>query len=159
MHQPIRDNLEEFLKGSAHKLPGEFYAHLAACEGCAAELRRHEAQAALLRSLQVDGEVEPRPGFYARVVERIERQRTPSIWSILLEPALGRRIAVASAALAVLLGTYLVTTDTAEPEFAATQDVVFTAAPPDSQVSAEQDTIRVQRQRDAVLVNLASYHE
>jgi len=34
MHEPIRENLEEFLKGSARQMPQEFQAHLEACEGC-----------------------------------------------------------------------------------------------------------------------------
>ena len=53
MHQPIRDNLEEYLKGSTRQVPQEFHAHLGACEECASELRLFEAQAEMLRSLRV----------------------------------------------------------------------------------------------------------
>lgn len=160
MHQPIRDNLEEHLKASGRTIPQEFHEHLAACKECAGELRQHEAQARMLRSLQAEREMEPRPGFYARVMERIEQQRPQSIWSILLEPRFGRRIAVASAVMAVLLGTYLVTTEPSAPDLASSQqDTVLTVVPADSPLTVEGNTLRLQRQRDAVLVNLASYHE
>jgi hypothetical protein len=62
---------------------------------------------------------------------------------------------MASAVLVVLMGTYFVTTERSEPEVAST-DVVFTGAP--SPV-ADQNSLHQQRQRDAVLVNLAAYHE
>lgn len=156
MHEPIRDNLEEFLKGQ--QIPPEFHAHLAACEDCATQLQLLESQSKMLRSLRADQEVEPRPGFYARVMERIEAQRPASIWSILLEPRFGRRIAVASAVLALLLGTYLVSTEPGGSEFASTQQLNYTVEAPQAQVPAA-DALQQQRQRDAVLVNLASYHE
>src|SRR5439155_13666164 len=58
-------------------------------------------------------EVEPRPGFYARVMERIEAQGA-SIWDLFFESAFGKRIAVASLALALLLGIFLVTQERSE---------------------------------------------
>src|SRR5712692_7909030 len=112
MHQPIRDNLEEYLRGFAGRtIPQEFSAHLAACPACANELRLVEKQAGMLRTFQVSGDAEPRPGFYARVMDRIEQQGPGSIWSVFLQPAFGMRLAVASATLVLLLGTYLVTTE------------------------------------------------
>ncbi|MBZ2184457.1 MAG: hypothetical protein K7J46_07060 [Bryobacter sp.] len=48
-------------------------------------------------------DIEPAPGFYARVMARIESQALPpSIWNFFLEP-LGMRLVYASLALAVLL--------------------------------------------------------
>src|SRR5579864_2186175 len=128
MHQTIRDNLEEYLKGSARRVPQEFQAHLQACEDCASELRLVETQAKMLRSLQADGDAEPRAGFYARVMDRIEQEGRSSIWSVLLRPTFGRRLAMASAVLVVLLGTYLVTTESSEPMVASSPDVVWTGA-------------------------------
>ncbi len=158
MHQPIRDNLEEYLKGSTRRIPQEFHAHVQECEDCASELRLIETQAKMLRSLQVDGDVEPRAGFYARVMDRIELEGRSSIWSVLLQPNFGRRLAMASAVLVVLLGTYLVTTENGEPEVVSTSDVALTSTP-SSPKAADQDSLQQQRQRDAVLVNLAAYHE
>lgn len=155
MHQPIRDNLEEYLKGSTRKVPQEFDRHLAMCEECAIELRLYQGQAEMMRLLQPDGDLDPRAGFYARVMDKIEQEGRSSIWSALLQPNFGRRLAMASAVLVVLMGAYFVTTERSEPDVAST-DVVFTGAP--SQV-ADLDSLQQQQQRDAVLVNLAAYHE
>jgi len=155
MHQTIRDNLEEFLKGN--KVPQELQAHLDACGECASELSLFQSQAAMLRSLQ-SGEMEPRAGFYARVLDRIEQEGRSSIWAALLEPSFGRRIAMASAVLVVLLGTYFVTTESSEPMNPSTAESAMTSSLP-AQVSLDQDGLQQQRQRDAVLVNLAAYHE
>jgi len=166
MHDLIRDNLEEYLRGSAKSVPQEFQAHLEACEDCARELRLHETQAEMLRTLRSTSEVEPRAGFYARVMERIEAQDRSSIWSVLLEPAFGRRLAVACAMLVVLLGTYFVATELSEPMVAVAPTIA--SAPPASaairdvsvpQITVREDSAQQQRQRDAVLVNLASFHE
>ena len=162
MHQPIRDNLEEYLKGAGPRMPQEFNAHLASCHDCAAELRLLEDQAAMLRSLQA-GEIEPSPGFYARVRERIEEQAKSSIWSVFLDPSFGRRLAVASAALVLLLATYLVTTEPGDHGNMAANPVVVLEDNPTPELAVQQqDTVArdtLQQERDAVLVNLASYHE
>jgi predicted anti-sigma-YlaC factor YlaD len=154
MHQPIRDNLEEYLKGSTRKVPQEFHTHLEMCEECAGELRLYQGQAEMLRLLQPQGDLYPRAGFYARVIDRVEQEQRSSIWSALLQPNFGSRLAMASAVLVMLLGTYFVTSESIEPQVVST-DVVFTGP----QASADQDGLQRQRQRDAVLVNLAAYHE
>jgi predicted anti-sigma-YlaC factor YlaD len=146
MHQSIRENLEDRLKDPAAELPAAFNRHLGECGECANELRTIEAQSQMLRTLRSPQEIEPRPGFYARVMERIELQPA-SIWSVFLERKFGLRLAVASAALIALLGTYLVTSEPSEPESASTPVIVSTDIP------------QQQQQRDAVLVDLASYHQ
>ena len=65
---------------------------------------------------------------------------------------------MASAALVLLLGTYLVTSERSQPELASTPDVVFTNAP-QAQSAVAQDSLQQQRDRDAVLVNLAGYRQ
>jgi len=162
MHQPIRDSLEEYLKGSTRQVPQVFHAHLVACEECANELRLLETQANMLRLLRSDAEVGPRAGFYARVMERVEEQDRGSIWSVFLQPSFGRRLVIASATLVVLLGTYLVTTEGGDQNVAAVPPAIATDsvkldAPPEA--GAVQDSLQQQRRRDAVLVDLASFHE
>ena len=44
-------------------------------------------------------------------MERIRAEAEVSIWSVLLERNFGRRLAVASAVLVMLLGAYLVTSE------------------------------------------------
>ena len=144
MHQSIRESLEEYLKNA--DVPAEFHAHLGECGECAGEVKSLEEQSQLLRSLRSAPEHRPRAGFYARVLERIESQPA-SIWAVFLDRNFGLRLAVASAALIALLGTYLVTSEPSGPESAP--------AP----IGVSTDIPQQQQQRDAVLVDLASYHQ
>ena len=156
MHQPIRDNLEDYLEGSTQQVPQTFHAHLVACEECASELRLLETQANMLRSLRSNADVEPAPGFYARVMGRIEEQGRGSVWSVFLQPSFGRRLAIASATLVVLLATYLVTTEPGDQTVAVVPPAVVTEP---RSVDTGVDSLRQQQRRDAVLVDLASFHE
>jgi predicted anti-sigma-YlaC factor YlaD len=70
MHQPIRDGLEDYLAGREHP---RFTAHLAACSDCRENVNRIIRQNQLLRLLRVESaDVAPSPGFYARVIDRID---------------------------------------------------------------------------------------
>jgi hypothetical protein len=168
MHQEIRQSLEDFLRDDDYKkgpgLPTEFHTHLGECGECAGELKSLEAQSQLLRSLRSTQDIEPRAGFYARVMERIEAQPA-SIWSVFLDRKFGLRLAVASAALIALLGTYLVTSEPSGPESASSPAVVLTDTPRATAASIQEASVqqedgpRQQQQRDAVLVDLASYHQ
>jgi predicted anti-sigma-YlaC factor YlaD len=156
MHEPVKENLEDYLKGYGDReMPPELAAHLGACSACAEELREIAEQARLFQALRCD--VEPRPGFYARIVDRIDRQTDNSIWAIFLRPAVGRRLAIASATLALMLGAYLISTERTEQ---TPQQPVAISSPweagPDFNISASAS---LAEQRNAVLVNLASYHE
>src|SRR6202162_4299577 len=110
MHREIRNHIEDVLTGAESVLGRQ---HLSECEDCRAQLLRMREHASLLRELRPpDGaEMEPRAGFYARVMERIEAEGPISIWNLFIESAFGRRIAVASMALALLLGIYLVSAE------------------------------------------------
>jgi anti-sigma factor RsiW len=155
MHRLIRDHLEEVLAGSERTPP--VLEHLEGCEECRGEVAEMRAQAALLRDLRPAQTPEPRAGFYARVMERIEAQGPVSIWSLFFESPFGRRIAVASLALALLLGVYVVTSEqSAEPAVAvapATQLLPGEDGP--GQVLAPAGA----PDQDSVLVNLVTYRE
>jgi hypothetical protein len=169
MHELIRENLEDYLRGSAGRVPLELQEHLASCRECAAEVERLALQARMFRSLQASefaDDLQPRAGFYARVMDRIERDRPESIWSVLLEPSFGRRLAMASAALVLAMGAYLVTTELSDPMIAQAPaamamnaqaqqvDTRDASTAPDSAADAAQ-----QQRRDALLVNLASFRQ
>jgi hypothetical protein len=178
MHQQIRHNLEDYLRGGHLQdsgLPEEFQAHLGECAECASELQSVEEQSRWLQSLRNEHSVEPRAGFYARVVDRIEQRieaQRAAFWAPFLDRKFGFRLAVASAALVALLGTYLVTSEPAGPEFASAPAVVYTGDSGATQAGASQSpagaqaeaavqaqAIQQEQQRDAVLVDLASYHQ
>src|SRR5512140_617316 len=112
MHEPVKEGLEDFLRENGSP---EFAAHLETCRECRDEVERMRELALALRVLRAEGEMDPPPGFYARVAARIEAQSRPSFWSVFLEPAFGRRLMYASATLVVLLGTYLISSESREP--------------------------------------------
>lgn len=150
MHEPIKGGLEDYLKGNGS---AAFLKHLEACPECRADVGRMAGQAAMVRLLRVDEELDPEPGFYGRVLTRIESQSRPSFWGPLLDPMFGRRLMYASLTMVVLLGTYLFTAETRETLAPATTAERYLAEKhPSVGANPQQD-------RDTVLVRLATYGE
>jgi len=159
MHRPIKDHLEDFLQGSCEReLLKEFEAHLEGCEECFQQVQQMRELSHNVRGLRSPEMMAPLPGFYGRVMARIEAQPKPTIWSLLLDPVFGRRLVLATASLLVLLGTFLVSTAT-EPPMLASNGVpeAMLASQPEAQVVYQPAD--PQTQRDAILVNLATYQE
>lgn len=156
MHREIRDHIENVLAGSEPE-------HLAGCEECRNEVRGMQEHTALIRELRApQGLVaEPRAGFYARVMERIEAEGPISIWNLFIESAFGRRIAVASMALALLLGVYLVTSErSAEVAGQMEQPLVVVGEDGPARVITQMDqSSDGQSSQDAVLADLVTYQE
>jgi len=161
MHREIRDHIENVLAGSEPE-------HLAGCEECRSEVQGMQEHTALLRELRAPDSfvAEPRAGFYARVMERIEAEGPVSIWNLFIESAFGRRIAVASMALAILLGVYLVTSErSAEDPMVAVQQVqlqplVVVGEDGPARIITQMDQSPAgQSSEDAVLADLVSYQE
>jgi anti-sigma-K factor RskA len=161
MHREIRDHIENVLAGSEPE-------HLAGCEECRSEVEGMQEHTALLRELRAPENIvaEPRAGFYARVMERIEAEGPISIWNLFIESAFGRRIAVASMALAILLGVYLVTSERAadDPMIAVQeaqqQQLVVVGEDGPARVIMQMDqSPEGQSSEDAVLADLVTYQE
>ncbi len=158
MHQPIRARLEEYLSGmldSVHQR--EVDNHLASCEECRRTLDRMRRQSALLEVLRPAAEIDPAPGFYARVLDRIESQRIPSVWDLLIEPMFARRLAYVSLTLLAILGVFMFTAGgpggASEPVFSYHSPEVILAEEPVTPVLGDN----VDHDRSVVLVNLATY--
>lgn len=159
MHGSIRDRLEDLLRADSTVSRDmgcmrDLLDHLSSCSQCATEFQAMKQQADLLRSLAVEEEVEPVVGFYGRVLQRIEEQAKDSIWAVFDSP-FGKRIMFASLALAMLLCTYVIAEESRDGHLTGNsivaQDVNHD---PDEPVMGTQS-----QQRDAVLVNFASYQE
>lgn len=104
MHEPVVEGLEEYLAGEARGARlAAIEQHLEGCAACREDMAALRAQQQLLRELRSPAVAGPAPGFYARVMERIEAQRASSIWSIFLQPAFSRRLSYATLALLVVL--------------------------------------------------------
>lgn len=161
MHREIRDHIEDVLAGSEPE-------HLAGCDECRSEVQGMQEHTALLRELRAPDNfvAEPRAGFYARVMERIEAEGPISIWNLFIESAFGRRIAVASMALAILLGVYLVTSErSAQDPMIAGQEaqqqplVVVGEDGPARVIMQMDQSPEGQSSEDAVLADLVTYRE
>jgi anti-sigma factor RsiW len=151
MHGPIRDRLEDLLGRTPQR--AEASEHLASCPSCADELNQMQAQSALFRSLRAPEEIEPSPGFYARVMQRIEEEGVGSVWSVFLEGPFGKRLVYASLALALILGTWIVGVER-EDGHMGSEPVIAEQVNHDVPVTGDPA-----HQRDVVLVNLASYSQ
>jgi predicted anti-sigma-YlaC factor YlaD len=154
MHRQMRDKIDSVLAGAPEI---SLQQHLEQCAECTDEAAAMREHAAMLKSLRPPAEVEPRPGFYARVLERIEAQRPISIWNLFFESAMGRRLAMASMAFALLMGIYLVSSErSADPTIVISGQV---AGQPDWVLSEDMANPGIAPDRDAVLVNLVTYRE
>jgi anti-sigma factor RsiW len=152
MHEPVIGRLEEYLAGGGPFVDVE--EHLNNCANCRKELDAMQMHSALFRSLRAD--VDPTAGFYARVINRVETQARPSVWSLFGESLFAKRLAYASGVALVALGTLLVTSPDAEEPLAV--------AAPERILAGESDPMPVtmedpQQDRDVVLVNLATYRQ
>jgi hypothetical protein len=170
MHREIQEHLEEVLTGR-ERSPGTSQ-HLAECGECQQQVQAMQRQAALFEQLKAPESVEPRAGFYARVLERIEAEGPVSIWNLFIESAFGRRIAMASLALAVLMGVYLFTLESEEgqvPTVVASQPFAQPAPVSGTTIVGEDGPARVLTSSSvnsveptsdaAVLVNLVTYQD
>jgi anti-sigma factor RsiW len=153
MHEPLKERIEDYLQGG-NDLP-DVERHLEQCESCRAEVIEMKKHSELLRLMKAPREWEPSPGFYGRVMNRIETQAKPSIWNIFGESIFAKRLAYASVTFIVLLGTYFVSATSSDQQFATSSpEVLMSNEPHASEVGTNP-----QKDREAVLVNLATYQE
>ncbi len=172
MHRLIEEHLEEVLSGAGLPASHPAQAHLASCSECLEEIGEMREQAALLATLRAplpnteEAELaEPRPGFCARVWERIEARKPVSIWETFANSLFGRGLAAASLAVLLTMGAYLVNSElVAPPQPSAARDVVRETYPmlpaadfPD-EVLAMPTMASADTNRGAVLMNLVTYH-
>jgi predicted anti-sigma-YlaC factor YlaD len=153
MHEPVIGRLEDYLNGGGPV--AEVDEHLNNCRSCRKEVEAMRVQSALLRSLRAPQEIEPMAGFYARVMNQIETQPKPSVWSLFGESVFAKRLAYASATFLVLLGTVLVSSTAPDEPLAYSEpERIFAGESQPTPVSVENP-----QDRDVVLVNLATYQD
>jgi hypothetical protein len=154
MHQPVLNHLESYLQDVPSR---ELQSHIAGCPDCREQVDLLREQSALLRTLSAPAVPELRAGFYGRVIARIESQAKPGFWSLLLEPAFGRRLVYGSLSLVILMSVYLVAIEPATNTVASSSPEMILSQP----VLDKRQPIGVnpQRDRDTVLVNLATFSE
>lgn len=153
MHEPIVERLEEYLSGNARpETVSRFQEHFSECAECRAEVTLFEQQAMALRDLRAPELLDPAPGFYSRVLDRIEARSSNSLWGMILDPIFARRLMYASAALLLVFSSAAVT--------ALNQRAVHEAVP--FEIMADSSVLApvgedASRDREVVFSNLASY--
>lgn len=151
MHASIRDRLEDLLARAAGANREKLTNHLSSCSECSSELASMEAQSELLRSLRPPDALEPAPGFYARVLQRIEDSAKDSIWAVFIYSPISKRLVYASLTIALVLGTYVITSETRDGHLGGPR-IVAQQLHEDPLVAGSQA-----EQRDAVLANFAAH--
>ena len=150
MHDSVKESLEDYLRGGAHP---ETEVHLRSCESCRIEVEAMRAQSRMFQSLKAPANLEMDPGFYARVMNRVETQARPSVWSLFGESLFAKRLVYASATFLVLLSSYLASAPSMDDGFdAGTPEVILAGQQLPQPVSMDP-----QKDRDVILVNLASW--
>jgi anti-sigma factor RsiW len=156
MHDVVKNKLEDLLEGP----PGrsslqQVQRHLEACESCRREIEVMQWQAGLLHGLRPSQQSAPQPGFYARVMARVEAQRNQSVLAAFLDPGFARRLVFASLAAAIGFGAYLFYAERQTPyEMFGPVRLIATQASPSGQLGADP-----QRDREMMLLAVASYQE
>jgi anti-sigma factor RsiW len=151
MHGSVRDRLEDLLaagRGTAEN--DDLARHLSSCSECSWELASMRAQSELLQSLRAPEDVEPAPGFYARVLQRIEERAKDSAWAVFIYSPISKRLVYASLTLALMLGTYVITQERRDGHLGETRIVAQQLQDYPLVVGSQAE------QRDAVLANFAS---
>lgn len=152
MHGSTRDRLEELLAArGAASVDRRAGKHLSSCPECASELETMKAQADLLRILRSSEDLEPSPGFYARIMQRIEERAKKSIWAVFIYSPFGKRLVFASLTVAVALGTYVVTEESRDGHLRGLSSIAREFHD-DAVVEGNPS-----QQRDAVLANFAAH--
>lgn len=114
MHSVVIENLEEFLAGTIE--PTERQAverHLSGCTQCCEEVRGMQDVALLFNAFGAREGLDPAPGFYARVMQKVENtQPAPSLASVFaLDAIFGRKLVFACLLTLGVLGGYLVSSE------------------------------------------------
>jgi anti-sigma factor RsiW len=106
MHEPVQSRIEHYLSRSLPEAERTLVeTHLAECPPCQEEVIAFREINELLGTLK-PSELEARPNFYAKVMEKVEAESSNSFWNLFLVPGFGRGLAYAATALVALTATY-----------------------------------------------------
>jgi anti-sigma factor RsiW len=151
MHAVVMESLEEYLSGAlAPAVERRIEAHLGACKACREDVAGMREVGLLFGSLRCAETVEPPPGFYARVVARVDaRKAAPSFANFFaLDFAFGRRLAFGSLVTLAVLGSFLIVRESGSPVGPSPETVMA------EEYSAAYDSAPAQ---DNMLLTLTAY--
>ena len=153
MHKPTMEGLEAYLAGrTADPAVQALESHIVSCTECRVMVGGMREQAGMVRTLRPGQELDPAPGFYARVMDRIEAQAAGSFWAVFLEPFFARRFMYASLALMMVMFVAAATVNSElDVHSAVPLEMAAEVTLPDSMPAGGQN------EREVVFVNLASF--
>jgi hypothetical protein len=171
--KPLEDGLERILEqGKLPAMDSELGQFLSAHPGAKQEVSEMIEISQMIRthlSVSSDEEMAPAPGFYARVMARVEAEAAQqTFWSFFVDPLFGGRLVLASLSLVVLLLAANFLAINPEPEAEMAQSEI--SAPVDGPVLgavlvSDGDELPVvessdaEADRGAALVQLTTYDQ
>jgi anti-sigma-K factor RskA len=158
MEERIRQRAEEYLSGRlSGSVDPEIERLLASNNQDRVLLDQFAEQAAMIRNaFRVSAELAPSPGFYSRVMARVQAEESQTTFWSIFTGSFGQKLVYASAALLVLMSVAMFTTEDSSP----TQDIA--GAPAQILVDDHPDVHLVGEQsedRGRVFVTLATSTE
>lgn len=159
MHVLLREKIEAYLSGTLKPAEQEAVeAHLSACAECRTEWEAIQDTAFALRTLRPPegAEMEPAPGFYARVIDRIDAEREVPFWAVMLDPAFGRRLVFACLILLALAGAYLAAFEPEDYSARHRPEYLLATQPAPLPERAPKFGPSLDRNRNTVLASLVS---
>lgn len=161
MHSLLSEHLEEYLSGDLGRTARQaLEQHLTACAECRRAWELFRASAEELHTLRPPQniDVEPAPGFYARVMEQIEQEREVPFWSMLLDPGFGRRVVFACLMLLALLGAYVAAVDQGDYTIKHRPEAILAGTTPQGSPlgTAPRFGSNLEQNRGAVLATLVT---
>ncbi|MBZ5725548.1 MAG: zf-HC2 domain-containing protein [Acidobacteriia bacterium] len=153
MHAVVMESLEEYLSGLLEPAAQrDIEAHLSNCGTCREEIRAMQDLTQLFGTLRSEETWQPSAGFYAGVRQQIgERRAAPSFAGFLaLDLAFGRRLVFASLLTLAVLGSYLVTRESA-----------YAGGPSPAAIMAQQNSPEFDSAsaQDNMLITLTAYEQ
>lgn len=150
----LRENLEDYLSGTlSDSKRAAVDAHLAAHPEAAEEWSFYLDSASLFQMLRVDSEeAEPAPGFYARVMERVQQERGIPFWNVFLQPSFVRQLVFACLMWFAVLGAYVTAFGTNDPSPQVAESIVTEQPLPEYNVRMGADLAENRNSMLAVLM-------
>lgn len=130
----LQERLEDYLAGrlSGQEL-SDFESRLERDTAAADEVLAFSETSALFAELKVDPseEMEPAPGFFYRVMERVEAEQQNSIWALFMQPFVVRRFAFAALMWLLMLGSVAVMHDDSTAQSVQLAESILKQQPPE----------------------------
>ena len=112
MKQFVKERLENYLEGTlSSRQEAELRDYLRQHPEDEAELALYAESSKWLKDLRAPEDVELSGDFYARVMQRVEEQRSVPFWMFFLQPAFARRLAFGGLIWLAMLGGYVASFD------------------------------------------------